>query len=310
MDLSPIPPTKKSSRAPASAAWARVERAASRAWTRRLRGEAEASARVAFVAETSRRLARLDAGLGCGGDERERVAAARRLAGAAASALAAFGADADDAAAAAASAALEHRESQSPYACYSVCRVAFLGALASLFGSWAPFLAAAAAADARGGEAPGTAAARLLAAHSVRDGTAYGFAVSRGVAEAFASALVAPLAETRSAGQKQKLGAEEEDPFASAAGALVREAVERGVEYGDVLSSNMEAALAALRANARVRPPSASSRARARGVRHRDPRGGRLPCGGTESTANKKRVRGDDRARDARSGVDRPADAR
>ena len=284
------PDKKEQSRAPASATWARVERAASRAPGPAVsaRAEAEASARVAFVAETSRRLARLDAGLGCGGDERERVAAARRLAGAAASALAAFGADADDAAAAAASAALEHRESQSPYACYSVCRVAFLGALASLFGSWAPFLAAAAAADARGGEAPGTAAARLLAAHSVRDGTAYGFAVSRGVAEAFASALVAPLAETRSAGQKQKLGAEEEDPFASAAGALVREAVERGVEYGDVLSSNMEAALAALRANARVRPPSASSRARARAVFATAIRAaGASPCGGTESTANK-----------------------
>jgi hypothetical protein len=259
------PDKKAQSRAPASATWARVERTASRASGPAVstRAEAEASARVAFVAETSRRLARLDAGLGCGGDERERVAAARRLAGAAASALAAFGADADDAAATAASAALEYRESQSPYECYSVCRVAFLGALASLFGSWSPFLAAAAAADARGGEAPGAAAARLLAAHSVRAGTAYGGAVSRGVAEAFASALVAD-AETSSSSAGQKLGAEEEDPFASAAGALVRDAVERGVEYGDVLSSNMEAALAALRANARVRPPSASSRARAR----------------------------------------------
>ena len=284
------PDKKEQSRAPASATWARVERAASRAPGPAVsaRAEAEASARDAFVAETSRRLARLDAGLGRGGDERERVAAARRLAGAAASALAAFGADADDAAAAAASAALEHRESQSPYACYSVCRVAFLGALASLFGSWAPFLAAAAAADARGGEAPGAAAARLLAAHSVRDGTAYGVAVSRGVAEAFASALVAD-AETRSAGQKLKAkSAEEEDPFASAAGALVRDAVERGVEYGDVLSSNMEAALAALRANARVRPPSASSRARARAVfATAIHAAGASPCGGTESTANK-----------------------
>ena len=107
--------------------------------------------------------------------------------------------------------------------------------------------------------------------------------------EAFASALGRPRRRNTLGGTRQKLGAEEEDPFASAAGALVREAVERGVEYGDVLSSNMEAALAALRANARVRPPSASSRARARArcSFFRDPRGGASPCGGTESTANK-----------------------
>jgi hypothetical protein len=50
----------------------------------------------------------------------------------------------------------------------------------------------------------------------------------------------------------------------------------------------MEAALAALRANARVRPPSASSRARARAVFATAIRAaGASPCGGTESTANK-----------------------
>ena len=256
-------------RAPASATWARVERSAARGGQPGVSAQAsdaEAAARAAFVAETARRLTRLqDAG---DGDERRMkssVAAARRLAGAAASALAAFGADADDAAASAASAALVGV--QTTRSERVVCRVAFLGALASLFGSWSPFLAAAAAADARRGEAPGATAARLLESHSDRSGTAYARAAARDVAAAFAEALVSAPVDPADAvfadGDAETF--RRDDPFASAAGALVRDAVANGVEaFGARLPPRTEAALAALRANARARPPSAASRARAR----------------------------------------------
>ena len=274
---------------PASATWARVERAAARgghASVAQVEDEvasapdAEAAARAAFVAETARRLSRLEE-LSRDGDERRTkrsVAAARRLAGAAASALAAFGAGADDAAASAASAALvdvskafltTKAQPSEPSACYlsplSVCRVAFLGGLESLFGSWEPFLAAAAAADARAGAAPGAAAARLLAAHSARFGTAAARAAARTVVGAFASALASTPVRQETFEMEDMETFRREDPFASAAGALVRDAVARGVAFfGARPQPVLEAALAALRANARVRPPSAASRARAR----------------------------------------------
>jgi hypothetical protein len=190
--------------APASATWARVERLAARG-ARDDFENAEAAARDAFVAETSRRLEILETETESSrASERERVDAARRLAPAAASALAAFGADADDAATAAAGAALafsqktQSGKSDKSFS-FGVCRAAFLDALASLFGSWAPFLAAADAADARDGKEDGFFVARLLEAgygeerapseENRHTKNSYARRASRGVARALASAL-------------------------------------------------------------------------------------------------------------------------
>ena len=239
---------------------------------------AEAAARDAFVAETSRRLEILETETEtCRASERERVDAARRLAPAAASALAAFGADADDAATAAAGAAMAFsKKTQCDIFSFGVCRAAYLGALASLFGSWAPFLAAADAADARDGNEDGFFVARLLEAgygsgapseENRHTKNAYARRASRGVARALASALAS--APFDADGKKP-------DPFVSAVGALVRDAVDAGVERDGAsqergrsepsLPPRMEASLAALRANADVYPPNAASRSRARAI--------------------------------------------
>ena len=291
LDPSPIPPTKKSSRAHRRP---RRGRASSGRHLARLdppspRGRrAEALARVAFVAETSRRLARLDAGLGCGGDERERVAAARRLAGAAASALAAFGADADGAAAAAAAPRWSIGKAS--------LRMRAIPSAASRFSARSRLCSGPGRRSSRRRRrltraAGGSRAPPRVFSRPTRSATArLRLAVSRGVAGAFASALVAPLAETRSAGQKQKLGAEEEDPFASAAGALVREAVERGVEYGDVPLEHGGCAGGAPRQRARC-ARRARHLARARAVFATAIRAAGASGGGTESAANKARTR-------------------
>lgn len=268
--------------APASATWARVERLAARG-ARDDFENAEAAARDAFVAETSRRLEILETETESSrASERERVDAARRLAPAAASALAAFGADADDAATAAAGAALafsqktQSGKSDKSFS-FGVCRAAFLDALASLFGSWAPFLAAADAADARDGKEDGFFVARLLEAgygeerapseENRHAKSSYARRASRGVARALASALASAPFDA---------DGEKPDPFVSAVGALVRDAVDAGVERDGAsqehgrnkpsLPPRIEAALAALRANADVYPPNAASRSRARAI--------------------------------------------